>query len=983
MEWNSQNNRRTGRRILLGGILILFIIIVFVLFTKENNERIVQQNESYVQDATVQVAERIDDVLSGAQNNIESMAHLYGELLSSSEKSEVEIQKLKHLQDISSFDYIEFVDKEGVNRNVEGKVSDASDREYYIEGIKGKSGSSMVFHSRISDETLMTFYAPIFADGEIIGVLNGIYREERINKIISTQFFDTQAKSYLCTSDGSVISTCGDDKAPQNVLKELPSTMNVSEQTFANMKKAFKKHTTYGYRYAGSQGPGSACITGISQNDWMLIQTFPSSVTNGMIEDANAVGVKLEVELIVAFGIYIVCLILFNWKQRKILVSEKQELSQVVNGVTQLFKRFVVVDLVKDSYEYIKNKEKTLPTKGKFSDLLDYYIPRYIKKEEDGVDMSQIITKEYIQNNISDETPYLQYEYQIQRETQNWENISILSLRKKNGIPSVVLLAIQDVTTLKENEIRNRKALKEAFEAADAANRAKSEFLSRMSHDIRTPMNAIMGMTTVAAMHMDDKERLMDCMNKITLSSSHLLALINDVLDMSKIESGKVTLSEEAFDMAKAVDSLLAIIHPQIQAKNQKLKVSIVNISHERVIGDQLRLQQVFVNIMGNAVKFTPEGGTISFSIDEKPSNIHGRGCYEFVFEDTGIGMKQEFIKKIFEPFAREESSSNGKIEGTGLGMPIAKNIVRMMNGDIQIESKLGVGSRFTVRVYLKLQDEEEEEADALKELRVLVADDEQDACDNACELLNSIGMRADGVLSGDEAIHKIQNAHENAQEYSVVILDWKMPGKCGVETTREIREKLGDDVPIIILSAYDWSTIEQEAREAGVNAFIAKPLFRSRLLYVLKTVVGKQGEEKGTDIGQFQQSDYTGKKILVVEDNDINIEIAEELLSFVGIEVEKARDGQQAVDILLDRPENYYDLVFMDIQMPIKNGYEAVSEIRGQDREDLKTIPIIAMSADAFADDIQKAISVGMNDHVAKPIELPKLLAALEKWIG
>lgn len=596
--------------------------------------------------------------------------------------------------------------------------------------------------------------------------------------------------------------------------------------------------------------------------------------------------------------------------------------------------------------------------------------------------MSEVITREYIREHISRGTSYLQYEYRIQREKQSWENISILSLKNEGGAPSLVLLAIQDVTALKENELRNRIAMKEAFDAADAANRAKSDFLSRMSHDIRTPMNAIMGMTAVAVMHIDDKEYLMECLNKITLSSRHLLALINDVLDMSKIESGRVTLSEEEFDMPKTVESLLAIIHPQIEAKKQNLKVNVSQISHEKVIGDPLRLQQVFVNIMGNAVKFTPEGGTITFSISEKTSHIQGSGCYEFVFEDNGIGMKQEFIEKIFEPFARAENASSQNIEGTGLGMAISRNIVRMMNGDIEVESKLGEGSRFTVRVYLKLQDVVKESTEYLQELRVLVADDEQDACQNACEILNSIGMYADGVYSGDEAIGKLQDAQESGDEYSVVILDWKMPGKCGIETTREIREKLGEDVPIIILSAYDWSSIEQEAREAGVNAFIAKPLFESRLLYVLKSVIGEQEEEEVTDIDNFEQSDYSGKRVLVVEDNDINIEIAEELLSYVGIEVEKARDGQQAVDIVRDRPENYYDLIFMDIQMPVKNGYEAAKEIRESEREDLKTIPIIAMSADAFSDDIQRCLSVGMNAHVAKPIELPKLLEALEKWI-
>lgn len=973
-----QNNRKVVRKIMVACILILFIIVIFVIFTKTNNKRIIQQNTSYVQDATIQVAERIDDVLSGAQNNINTMAYLCGESLDSPEMDE---QKLENILAYSSFDYIEFVNKDGVNATVKGENSDALDREYYIEGMKGKSGSVVTFHSRITDETLVTFYSPVRYKGEIIGVLNGIYREEGMKEILSTEFFETQAKSYLCMSDGTVISSCGDDNAPTNMLQKLPDTMNVSEEVYAEFEKNFKNHTSYGYQYEGSQGPGIAYLTGISQCDWMLIQTFPSAVTDSMTDNANAAGVHLEIELIAAFGIYIISMLLVNWKQKKKLVSEKQEMSQIVNGVTQLFNRFVVVDLKADTYKYLKNMEKGLPTEGKYTELVDYFSQRYVKEENELL-MSEVIGREYIQEHISNDVPYLQYEYRIQREKQSWENMSILSLKKESGVPSMVLLAIQDVTTLKENELRNRIALKEAFEAADEANRAKSDFLSRMSHDIRTPMNAIMGMTAVAVMHIDDREHLMDCLNKITLSSRHLLALINDVLDMSKIESGRVTLSEEEFDMPKTVESLLAIIHPQIQAKNQELKVNVVNITHEGVIGDPLRLQQVFVNIMGNAVKFTPEGGTICFSISEKPSHIQGSGCYEFVFEDNGIGMKKEFIDKIFEPFSRADNASSQNIEGTGLGMPISRNIVRMMNGDIQVESKLGVGSRFTVRVYLKLQNVEKESVEYLQKLRVLVADDEQDACENACEMLNSIGMYADGVNSGDEAIEKLQNAYENAEEYSVVVLDWKMPGKCGIETAREIRKKLGKDVPIIILSAYDWSTIEQEAREAGVDAFIAKPLFKSRLLYVLKSIIGQQEEEETSDMNELEQSDYSGKRVLVVEDNDINIEIAEELLTYIGIEVEKARDGQQAVDILLDRPENYYDLIFMDIQMPVKNGYEAAREIRQSDREDLKTIPIVAMSADAFSDDIQKCMRVGMNAHVAKPIELPKLLAALEEWI-
>lgn len=983
MRSDNQENRRNGIEIVLTGILVLFVFAAVLIFKQDTNERIVGQNENYVQTITVQEASQIGEVLKVSWSDIQTMAYLYGEALDS---SKVNIQKLKEIQELSVFDYVEFTDSNGMKVYAKGAseedISDVSDRQYYIEGMKGNTGYELTFHSGNDDETLMIFYAPVYSEGKIVGVLNGHYNEEGIKEILTTRIFDIQAKAYLCMKDGTVIISSGDDNAPENMLVAFPDTMKVSEEVYAEIKEAFGEQSSYIYQYAGTQGTGNAYLTPIPGSDWMLIQTFPSTATNNMINEANDAGLRLEISLIVAFGIYIGCLLWLKWRQKKKLVAEKQEMSQIVNGVIELYRCFIVVDLEKNTYKYLKNTEKGVPAEGSYTELTDHFAKLCVK-EDDEEDMSRVMTKGYIQEHLSKDIPYLQYEYRIQRESQNWENMSILCMEREKGIASIVLLAIQDVTTLKENEIRGRIALEEALKVADEASRAKSDFLSRMSHDIRTPMNAIMGMTAVAVMHIDDKERLMDCLNKITLSSRHLLALINDVLDMSKIESGKIGLSEEEFELSKALDSLLAIIHPQIKAKNQELKINISNITHEAVIGDSMRLQQVFVNIMGNAVKFTPEGGTISLSLYEKESHIHGRGCYEFVFEDTGIGMEPEFIEKLYEPFSRSENSRKNNIEGTGLGMPIVRNIVRMMNGDIQVESKVGEGTKFTVMVYLKLQDVEEESTESLADLHILVADDEKDACDNACEILDSIGIRADGVLSGDEALEKLTEASERNDEYGVVILDWKMPGKCGVETTKEIRRRFGEDVPIIIFSAYDWSEIEQEAREAGVNAFIAKPLFKSRLIYVLKSVLGHQSDEKAADADAFGQSDYSGKRVLVVEDNELNIEIAEEMLTHFGIEVEKVYDGQQAVDILLEKPENYFDLVFMDIQMPVKNGYEAAAAIRAADREDLKKVPIVAMSADAFSDDIQRAAEAGMNDHVAKPIELPKLLAALEKWIG
>jgi CheY-like chemotaxis protein len=498
-------------------------------------------------------------------------------------------------------------------------------------------------------------------------------------------------------------------------------------------------------------------------------------------------------------------------------------------------------------------------------------------------------------------------------------------------------------------------------------------------------MNAILGMTAIAAMHIDDKDRVLDSLNKITLSGRHLLGLINSVLDMSKIESGKTSLNEEEFNLSTSIESLLALFRSQMAEKNLELKVHITKIKHENVIGDDQRLQQIFVNIMGNAVKFTPEGGKISMYIKEKKSKVSERGCYEFIFEDTGIGMKKEFVDKIFEPFTRAADSRTTKIEGTGLGMSIAVNIAHMMGGDIKVESELGKGSKFTVTVYLKINYATEEDLQKLANLPVLVVDDEEDACESACEILNSLGMKAEYVLRGDAAVETIQQVHENQErdDFSVVILDWKMPEKDGLETAKEIRKVMGDELPIIILSSYDWADIEQEAAQAGINAFIEKPLFKSRLTHVLKEVLGiYQKEEKTSKLDELKQHDYTGKRVLVVEDIDLNMEVIGEILNMIGIDYESAVNGKEAVDKVLGQPEGYYDLIFMDIQMPVMNGYEATRKLR-ESREDLKTLPIIAMTADAFADDVKKAKKAGMNGHIAKPIDIEKLEKTLEKWMG
>lgn len=427
----------------------------------------------------------------------------------------------------------------------------------------------------------------------------------------------------------------------------------------------------------------------------------------------------------------------------------------------------------------------------------------------------------------------------------------------------------------------------------------------------------------------------------------------------------------------------MAIFHSQIEAKNLDLSVNILKMEHENVAGDEQRLQQIFMNIMGNAIKFTPEGGKITVNIKEMPSDIPGTGCYEFTFEDTGIGMEQDYIETIFDPFSRASNSSSSKIEGTGLGLTIAVNIARMMNGDIKVESVLGKGSKFTVTVQLKINALTPTDIDNFAALSVLVVDDEEFACESACETLRSLNIDAEYVLDGDRAVKRITEAKDTVKDFSVVILDWKMPKKDGIETAKDIRRTVGDDIPIIILSAYDWSHIGKDAMDAGVNAFIEKPLFKSRLTQTLKSVLGDNDKKKeATAIESFQQQDFSGNRVLLVEDVELNIEVATEILNIVGIRVEQAMNGQLAVNKVMEHEAGYFDLIFMDIQMPVMDGYEAAKQIRSADRDDLKKIPIVAMTADAFADDVRKSREAGMNDHIAKPIDVQKLMHILQKWI-
>ncbi|MBD5098338.1 MAG: response regulator [Clostridiales bacterium] len=564
-----------------------------------------------------------------------------------------------------------------------------------------------------------------------------------------------------------------------------------------------------------------------------------------------------------------------------------------------------------------------------------------------------------------------------------WGSLTILSGLIVLSALLLVFFKYFGITRQQLREVENaRAAAEEARKEAEHANRAKSEFLSNMSHDIRTPMNAIVGMTAIATANIDDTQQVKHCLKKITLSSKHLLGLINDVLDMSKIESGKMTLNPDQVSLREVVDGIVSICQPQVRAKRQQFDVFIHDISTENVICDSVRLNQVLINLLSNAIKFTPEGGEIRMALYEEPSprgdsyvRIHVQ------VKDTGIGMSEEFQKHIFDSFAREDSARVHRTEGTGLGMAITKFIVvDAMGGTIDVNSRQGRGTEFNVTLDLEKAEVMEEDM-ILPNWDMLVVDDDRQLCESTASALRSIGVNAEWTLDGESAVEMVVKRHHRGDDYEIILLDWKLPGIDGIATARRIRQELGDTVPILLISAYDWGEIEHDAKAAGITGFISKPLFRSTLFNSLRQFAGIEAAPEAPEVVADKGRDLTGKRILLAEDNELNWEIASELLSAEGLELEWAENGEICVKKFQQSPAGFYDAILMDIRMPVMGGYEATQVIRTLERPD-RDLPIIAMTADAFAEDVRRSLECGMNAHVAKPIDVQEVMRLLEKYI-
>ncbi len=1126
--------KRTVQGIVHIGALLAVIFVLFIWYAEENNKRILNLNKNYAADSAWQTAQRIESELENALGRIGTYAYFLSESL---QKPEVTLQMLCDMAENSIFDYFRYTDADGLNYAADGQTSDATDRDYYINGMQGKKGISVILESRITNETMVGFYAPIHYKDEIIGVLRGVYLAEKyLQNMISTSYFGRQANVYLCMPDGTVIANSDKKTYHVKILEALLTEGIIDKNAYQGAQTIFTNGGQGSFLCSSDSGTDNLCVISLPQSGYVLVQTFPKEVTQEMVWNVNRIGFLLEIMLMLAFLVYIIMLIIRARKERKVLEHTNREMGYVIKGVNTLFSRYVMVDLEAGTYEYLLG---TMPEQGKLADSGKYevlvsYLCDMLVNEQDRKKFMQVLQKEALTAEFGEDEKDIRYEIHVMHNyAMEWEHLNIVCLERKDGKVVKVLMSRQNITEVKERELRilaeislasrrerqyriaitsnavcthefnltqdriddeiicemggqkvllleqvglqtpcritewfarwkqfvaeesledycavvdvehlrrrfeqgdaevnveywtsapmgekicvrqsfimtqdtdtgdilvmvvikettervrrrmeQTKALQEALMQAQHANHAKTTFLSNMSHDIRTPMNAIIGFATIAVSHIDNREQVRDCLQKVLSSSSHLLSLINDILDMSRIESGKVQIKEQECNISELMHNLVNIIQPQVKAKQIELFIDTFDVLNEDVIADALKLNQVFVNLLGNAVKYTPAGGTISFRIQQKTTSRQGYGDYIFKIKDNGIGMTQDFVEHIFEPFEREESATKSGIQGTGLGMAITKNIIDMMGGTISVQSEKGEGSEFTVELCLKLQELEKDAVQIaeLAGLRALVIDDDLDMCDSTDRMLKQIGMRSEWTTSSREAVYRAKSAYEMGDSYHTYIIDWQMPELNGIETARKIRSEVGMEAPIIILTAYDWSDIEEEAREAGVTAFCSKPLFlsdlRSTLLSANHLVVQEENAAAWT------LEDFSGKHILLVEDNELNREIVEAILMETGFIVDTAPDGTDAVAMMKQAEEYTYDAILMDVQMPIMDGYEATRTIRALPREDVKDIPIIAMTANAMEEDKEAALKNGMNAHIAKPIDIDVFMAVLRKFL-
>ena len=963
-----RNKYKLWRRIILAVVLLCLILAGFSVYLHATRKITVERNSNYVSDAASQTAKRIDDLLVGAKNSISAIAHMYEQSL---DPLQADVKILDELTQSTVFDYIGYVNAKGIYTDNLGRQADVSDRHYVQDGLRGNSGMDMIFHGRLSGEDLLIFYAPLQLDGNVVGILTGRYRQQQVREIITSSYFDEPANTYLCLSDGTVIASSTEEK-PENILDTLKQNDGADPKAVDILTEALANGSSSSFTYTNSRGSSAAYVTKLLHSDWMLLQVFPMQVTNEMLSDSSSAAMYLLLWLVFLSALYILLLLLENNQEKRKLTREKQQMREIVDSTSKLFSKFILADLEQDTYTLLTNDnladKSQLPERGSYSSLRTYWSDRVLD-EETGENVKEQFSVHSIQEHLTEDIPYLQYENRILDDGIRWIQISVLCLKRKQGVPTSVLLALQDVTDLKEMEQRSRAAIEDAYQSAQAANDAKRTFLFDMSHDMRTPMNAIIGLADLLDRDAKDPEKVQSYSRKINTAGHHLLTLINEVLDMSKIESGKTSLHISTFSLSELLEELTAVFQPQAQEKGQTLKIIAFGVMQERLLGDKIRLCEIMSNLLSNAIKYTANGGQVTMTVHGLSQTTPGYAHLLFEVTDNGIGMRPEFVPHVFDPFSRENNSTVSGIPGAGLGLTITRSLVDLMGGTISVQSIPGQGSTFKVELELR-PAEGAGDPDFWKEQGIanaLILGPDENICKSIQSLMEDTGVKLQYTTDNHVAMELTAG-----EDFDLIFLDHTLPGMDTLEVLRDIRARSGNLTTLLLIDN-DWIAVEEEARSAGASGFLPAPFAMSTLQKEVSECRCRQKKQPPDE----NTSSLEGLRLLAAEDNDINAEILIEVLYLEGITCERAVNGREAVTLFQSKPAGYYDGVLMDIQMPEMNGYEASMAIRALDREDAAAIPIIAMTANTFAEDVQKSLDAGMNAHIAKPV-YPEILRSV-----
>ena len=926
----------------------------------------------------------LEEVLHKSNNMLKEMVrknltylHLYNDFLENT-SDEAEIQAyIEKAQQSTGFVGFYFLSYDGNYMTVTGETGYLGLQTNLDEKLS--KGEDIVMNTALPGKPQMLAFICPETQGSYRGFAYDAiaisYYNDAVLRLLDNSAFEGNASNYVIYPDGRVVidNSVNRKETVYNFIAMLRDHSDLSEAQILDLSNAFAQGSSGNMKVTLGDTSYYLVYEGTAVQSWTMVGLVPVSIVNASLDKLWFYTIQIVAGIVLGFAVLVILLLArrshatLRRKDTEIRYRDVlfQKLSLNVDDV------FLMLDAETSKADYVSpniGRLLGIPWKEVRQDarVLAALHPK------DSPDRD----KNYLEGLLSGQQREWDDEY-VHLETGERRWFHIVAMGSEVEGRTKHILVMSDRTA----DRQVNQALSNAVAAAETANRAKSTFLSNMSHDIRTPMNAIIGFTTLAISNIDDKDRVKDYLTKTLASSNHLLSLINDVLDMSRIESGKIHLEEVEVNLSDVLHDLKTIVSGQIHAKQLELYMDAMDVTDEDVYCDKTRLNQILLNLLSNSIKFTPAGGTVSVRVRQLAGQARGCGQYEFRIKDNGIGMSPEFAKRIFEPFERERTSTVSRIQGTGLGMAITKNIVDMMGGTIEVQTAQGKGSEFIVRVPLRVQAEHRpvEKITELEGLKALVVDDDFNTCDSVTKMLVKVGMRAEWTLSGKEAVLRARQSIEMSDVYHAYIIDWRLPDMNGIEVTRQIRS-LHDDTPIIILTAYDWSDIEVEAKAAGVTAFCSKPMFLSDLRETLMSALGQKQTDAAQELLPQKDADFKGRQILLVEDNELNREIAQEILREYGFRVDTAENGAVAVEKVSTAAPGSYDLVLMDVQMPVMDGYTATRQIRALENPALAGVPILAMTANAFDEDRRRAMESGMNGFLSKPIVIGDLVQELHK---